>query len=146
MKITSILIKFSKLILTNNTKDQRLNKISQDREWGWWTCEDVQEPSEICAAQRELMCKVYTLLALLEPYFLLIISQPLSLSFSLSLSLFSSLISFCQFLFLLTLRPNLIGRDKQIFARHSHLFVPPSTLSLINFFLFNYFFLKGGQK
>ena len=72
---------------------------------------------------------------------------PLSLSLSLSLIYFCPIFSFFLFFFfLLTICPNLIGQDKQIFVRHSHLFLPSSTLSLIKLLFFNYFFLKRGQK
>ncbi len=53
MKIASILIKFNKPISTNNTKDQRLSKISQERE------RKDDEPVKTCAeAKRDLCTKI----------------------------------------------------------------------------------------
>ena len=73
--------------IIQKTKDTaKYHKRERERTMNLWR--HVQKPSEICA-QRKIMCKVYALLALLESYFLLIISQPLSpLSLSLFLSFF----------------------------------------------------------
>ena len=88
--------------------------------------ESTNDNFHVC--KRHVWLRRYGLWVLIFPY--LIHASKSSLSLSLSL------ISFCQifsFFLFLTFCPNLIGRDKQIFARHS-------TLSLINLLFFNYFF------